>query len=105
MKFPNILTKEIDDTYSQENFKRIGDHFAKDAVTKCGFEFLTVTFAGSVTNFNLTHHLGYVPKDVILMHNLNNATVTFTYSAFTSSAIIVTVSAATTLRMLVGRYE
>lgn len=105
MNFPKLVTKEIDDIYIQENFKRLGDYFIEDAITRSKFEFLTVTFTGSSTNFKLQHKLGYVPKDVILMHNLNNATVTFSYSSFDETSIVVTVSAATTLRMLVGRYD
>lgn len=105
MKFPVLLKKEVEDLYSQENFKRLGEYFAADAFTRGRFEFLEATFAASATNSPVVHRLGYVPKDVILMHNLNNATVSFNYAGFTSDAILVTVSAATTLRMLVGRYE
>lgn len=105
MNFPVLLKKEIEDLYAQENFKRLGEYFFSDALTKCKFEFLTVTFTGSSTNFKLVHKLGYVPKDVILMHNLNNVTVTFSYSSFDENFIVLTVSGATTLRMLVGRYD
>lgn len=104
MTFPTILTKEVEDPYAQENFKRIGDFFTADALTRSGFEFVTVTYTAAVTNSSVVHRLGYVPKDVILMHNSTNATVTFSYNSFTSTAIVITVSAATTLRMLVGRY-
>lgn len=105
MNFPVLLKKEIEDLYTQENFKRLGEYYLQDALTRCKFEFLTLTTTGSVTNFKLVHKLGYVPKDVILMHNLNNATVTFSYASFDSTSITLTVSAATTLRMLVGRYD
>lgn len=105
MSFPKLLTKQIEDQYTQETFKRVEDFFVGDAVTRCGFEFIEVTFTAAVTAVPVLHKLGYVPKDVILMHNSTNATVTFSYLAFTATAVIVTTSAATTLRMLVGRYS
>lgn len=105
MIFPVLLKKEIEDIYTQENFKRLGEYFRIDPVTRCRFEFLETVIPGSVTNMQVFHRLGYVPKDVILLHNSTNATVTFGYSLFTDEAVYVTSSAATTLRFLVGRYE
>lgn len=103
--FPYLYRKEIPDEFAQENFKRILDYFTKDAITRANFEFLTVSPTAAVTNLKVPHKLGYVPKDVILMHNLNNVTVTFNYSKFDATNIDVTLSGATTIRFLAGRYE
>lgn len=105
MTFPKLLLKEVPETFSQENFKRIEDYLRSQALDKCGFEFLELVLPSAVTNSEVRHHLGYVPKDVILMHNLNNVSVTFLYSSFTNTSLYITTSGATTLRLLVGRYE
>jgi len=105
MRFPNLFKKEIPEEFTQTNFLRISDYFAGDTVTRCGFEFIACVVPGAVTNAPVVHRLGYAPKDVILMHNFNNATVTFNYGLFDATTIYVTTNAATTLRMLVGRYE
>lgn len=104
MSFPNLFRKEIEDEFAQENFKRVMDYFTQDAVTRTGFEYLTLTTTGAVTNYKLPHKLGYQPKDVILMHNLNNVTVTFNYALFDATNLDITTSGATTIRILVGRY-
>ena len=104
MTFPNLFKREVADEYSQTNFQRVSDFFAADALTRCGFEFISCVVPGAVTNAPVVHRLGYAPKDVILMHNLNNAAVTFNYGLFDATTIYVTTNAATTLRMLVGRY-
>ena len=104
MSFPGLFRKEIVDEFVQENFRRIMDYFAVDAVARSSFEFVETNIPGAVTDLAVLHHLGFTPKDVILTHNLNNATVTFGYSKFSKTHIYVTSTAATTLRMLVGRY-
>lgn len=104
MKFPSLFRKEIVDEFVQENFKRIMDYFAVDPIARSSFEFIEVPIGGAVSGVPVLHHLGFVPKDIILTHNLTNATVTFDYSSFTTTHIYVTSSAATTLRMMIGRY-
>jgi len=105
MIFPILLKKEVEDVYTQENFKRLGEYFRMEPLTRCRFEFLEASIPGAVTNMQILHKLGYQPKDVILLHNSTNATVTFSYSLFTNESVYVTSSAATTIRFLVGRYE
>lgn len=109
--FPFLFTKEIKDQWTQENFLRLADFFAKDGLTLCQFkffEFVVPEIAGRTTAYPKTsilpHNLGFVPKDIITLHNLNNATLTWNYSAFDATNISFTVSAATTIRALIGRY-
>lgn len=104
MRFPSLFRKEVVDEFVQENFKRIMDYFAVDPVARSSFEFIEVPIVGALVDVPVLHHLGFVPKDIILTHNLTNATVTFNYSAFTASHIFITSSTATTLRMMIGRY-
>lgn len=103
--FPKLFVKEIDNQFLQENFKRIRDFFSADAPTRCAFEFLEFDVPGALVNFKYPHSLGYQPKDIILMHNSENAGVTFNYPKFNATSIDLTSTGATTLRLLVGRYE
>ncbi len=102
MTFPDLLIKETQDEFTQENFKRIKDYFRDMAVDRTGFEFLEITAPNGTSAYG--HRLGYVPKDIIVMHNSANVSVAFNYDLFTASDISLTVGGATTLRLLIGRY-
>lgn len=104
MSFPFLLRKEVKDEFSQENFKRIQDYFTGLALDRCNLEFFEVEYAGAVTAAPHPHQLKFIPKDVILLHNLTNTSVTFLYDQFDRTNIYITTGAATTLRFLLGRY-
>jgi hypothetical protein len=104
MRFPTLFRKEISDEFAQENFKRVMDYFSADPMARSSFEFIEIHIAGPVTGVAVPHHLGFVPKDIILTQNLTNATVTFNYAEFTVSHVYVNSSTATTLRLMIGRY-
>jgi len=104
MKFPFLFTKEITDPFIQGNFSRLVSYFTKDPFIKGEFKFFEITEPGAVANKDFPHNLGYEPRDIILMHNLNNTTLTWHYPDFTSTNIRYTLSGATTLRFLLGRY-
>lgn len=103
--FPSLFKKEIEDAFIQENFKRINDFFLEDPVSNGGFKFFEVSIPTAVTGYQHPHNLGYQPKDVILLHNSTNATVTFNYLAFDKTFIDITTSGATVLRFLLGRIK
>ncbi len=104
MSFPRLLRQEIQDLYVQENFKRIMDYGNANPLDRSSFSFLSIEIPGAVTNFKFKHNLGFVPLDVIIMHNSNNAAITLNYSKFDSNDLDITASGATQLRCLVGRY-
>lgn len=113
--FPFLFSKEIKDEYTQENFVRLVDYFRNDAYTRTRFKFFEfvipeVTRTPAIAlvypyTAVIPHYLGFLPKDVITLHNLNNVTLTWNYTAFTKNNVSFTVSAATTIRALIGRYE
>lgn len=105
MSYPILLRKEIEDQYIQENFKRIMDYGAQNPLDRANFKFFSIEFLKAETNFKYKHNLGFTPLDVIIMHNSNNVNVTLNYSSFDSNDLNITVSGATTLRCLVGRYQ
>lgn len=104
MTFPKLFRKEIEDPYVQENFKRLMDYGGANPLDRANFQFFSIEIPGSVTNFKYRHGLGFVPLDVIIMHNSNNVSVTLNYLSFDSNELDITASGATTLRCLVGRY-
>ena len=104
MTFPTLLRKEVEDPYVQENFKRLMDYGRANPLDRANFQFLSIEIPGSVTNFKFKHNLGFVPLDVIIMHNSQNVSVTLNYLSFDSNELDITASGATTLRCLVGRY-
>lgn len=104
MKFPYLFRKDIEDPLVQENFLRIMDYHGSDPYTRCGFQFLSIPIPSAVTNFKFAHGLNFVPMDVIITHNLSNATIVLNYDKFDAISLDITSSAATTLRLFVGRY-
>lgn len=104
MRFPKLLIKEVEETFTQENFKRVEDYFRLNSVDRCGLEFLEIEIPGAVTSEVFPHFLGYTPKDILTIHNYNNATITYHFDKFDSTNLYITSSGATTLRLLIGRY-
>ena len=104
MAFPRLLRQEIEDPYVQENFKRIMDYGNANPLDRSNFQFFSIEIPAATTNFKYKHGLGFVPLDVIIMHNSNNAAITLNYSKFDSNELDITASGATLLRCLVGRY-
>ncbi len=102
----NLLENNIEDPNAQENFRRIKTFLRDTPIMKSGFFFRTFDIpAGLVTNFKFRHNLDFQPKDVIVTSITNNATVTWHYEQFTRNFIVLTVSAATTIRVLLGAYK
>jgi hypothetical protein len=105
MKLPYLFRKEIDDGFTQENFKRLGDWSEKEALLRCNFYFKVIDVPNAGANQKFPHQLNFVPVDVIIMHNSNNASITLNYSKFDATNLDITASGATQLRCLVGRYQ
>lgn len=100
----SLFKKEVVDPFVQENFKRIYDFIVGQAVLRCGFRFLEIDVksAGEIKH---PHRLDFVPKDVIIVHNEKNASITINYSSFDRDYLYFNVSVPTKIRLLVGRFE
>ena len=103
-----LFQREIEETHSQENFRRIQNSINGSPFSKLTAKFFEVTFGRTGATFPLTttfvHNLGFQPADVIAT-SVIGGTVTWNYSLFNATTISVTVSAVTTVRFLLGRYE
>lgn len=108
---PKLEVKGLADEIAQDNFIALNDFFAKDPFSRSEFKFFefVVPTNNVAVSYPYTlvqpHSLGFMPRDVILLHNRNNVTVTWNFNDFTATTISVTVSGATTIRALIGRYN
>lgn len=102
--FPFLFTKEITDQWTQENFLRVQDFFKAFPFIKGEFKFFEIVETAAVTNHEFPHNLGFQPKDVILLSNLENVALTWSYKDFTTDKIKYTLGGPTTLRFFLGRY-
>lgn len=108
---PKLEAKGIKDGVVQDNFVSLKDFYAADPFSRGEFKFFE--FVIPTNNVTLTypytliqpHNLGFLPRDVIQLHNRNNVTVTWLFNDFTDTILKVQVSGATTLRALIGRYN
>lgn len=99
-----LFRKEIDDQYSQENFRLIQESINDSPFEKGHFKFFEVVISSAATNYKYPHHLPFVPKDVIMTSVSPSATVTWNYSLFDRTNLNITTSGPTTIRALIGRY-
>lgn len=102
------LLTNIQDEQALDNFVSIQDAINSNPLVKGAFKFIETTFGTSSSTYPLTttftHRLGFRPKDII-QTSVIGGTLTWNYSAFTEATISVTVSAQTTVRFFLGRYE
>lgn len=100
-----LILKDLTDPYIQENFLRLQNFLNNDIFLNSELKFFEVTFSAAATNFKFKHNLGYLPKDAWLTGQSGTATVSFNHSLFSDQFLDITVSAATTIRFLAGRFR
>ena len=103
-----LLISEVEDRVIRENLRRVETEYNDNTLVKGQFKFFEVTFGNATASYPLAatfvHRLGFTPKDV-LPTSIIGGTVTWDYSSFDGTQIYVTVSAQTTVRFFLGRYE
>lgn len=102
----NLFTREIKDDFSRENFVRIERESKDNVVRKGNFKFFEFVVASAATELKLKHGLNFQPLDVIMLsiRSPDTATVTWHYDSFTRENVVVSTSAACTIRAYIGRY-
>ena len=103
MTFPKLFVKELSDTFQQSNAGKINTFFTDDAVTRCGFEFLTYTTLAPATDLEVPHYLGYLPLDIIIT-GVSAGTASINQAKTTATSLFLTTSTGATVRLLAGRY-
>lgn len=94
MNILKLLTKEINDVWVRENFKRLNDYFRNDR-NLLGFEHFIITVTQTGTNQRLPHNLGYQPFDVIVTSMTGPGVVAFNYALFSKTELDFSVTSGT----------
>lgn len=97
MNITKLLTREIQDEYIRENFKRLNDYF-REARNFLGFEHVIITVTQTGVSQKFPHTLGYVPKDVIVTSAIGPGLVQFNYEDFTKTELDFSVISGTPTR-------
>lgn len=100
-----LYSREIEDPFSQDNFKKIEENINGDVISNAQWRFVELTFAGAVTNFLYPHHLNFIPRDILQTSKTGAGSITFNYSNFDTTNIDITTSGACIVRFLLGRIE
>jgi hypothetical protein len=98
-----ITTIEKTPEEAKENFDNLNEAWKNNPFTRFEGKHVEVSYDAATTNSKIAHSLGWVPND-ILVTKLTAGTVTINWANIDSTYIDITVSAACTVRMMVGSY-
>lgn len=101
-KNPELLIKEITDTYIRKNFQSLADYFLKENQL-VGFSFFEVEFQSAETR-TINADFNSSPQDIIVTKIVGPGTVTFNHSEFTRSSLSLTSSGPCLVRFFAGTY-
>lgn len=102
--------------YSSKEVSRIADLTIKDIIYKVvrfletsvfnvsDLKLVEMTFDSAVTDKAVSHGLGFIPKDAIIV-SISSGTASFNYALFTDKDIVITTSSACTVRALIGTFR
>lgn len=88
----------------QEAFKSVKRYLDGDILRRGNWTFfeIPVNTAGML---QYKHHLGFKPRDVILLSVSQGVTVTWLYDSFTEEHLVLTASGACTIRAYIGAHR
>ena len=103
LRRPNF--EQIEDVWVREGMQYLYERLLAEAIISSRFSFFEYTFDGAVSDIQVRHNLGYIPKDIIVT-GVNPQAGAFTYKAelSTTSTITVSTSAACVVRLFMGNY-
>lgn len=100
---PALLIKEINDTYTQSNFKNLREYFNKQNQL-FNFNFVEFNFPAAVQNQKVAHGLALIPQDVIITRLTGAGSITLNWSLFDANNLDITTTDACRIRLFVGSY-
>jgi hypothetical protein len=98
----DIAIDSIEDNITREALQSLIEALRDNPFIRSRGQLLSYTATAAVTNQKIAHQLPFKPKHAVLLSRTGSATVTFNNDNFTSSAIDVTTSAATTFNAWIG---
>ena len=99
----DLLIPEVQDEFSQENFKRIRDLALKDPLFGGTWVKKEIEFTKAVTNLKVAHGLSFVPRDILVMSKTGAGAITVNYEKNDITNIDVTTTGVCIVRLLIGR--
>lgn len=106
-EFGNMMTlnlTKVTDKPTRDALEEVRDSFNEQDLILGSFKLYTVTTTGAVSNLVVSHTLGFTPMDIIVTR-LSGGTVTWSYDSFTKDKLVLSTSAAVSVRFLAGRVE
>lgn len=104
-QLPDLILKDIDDQYVQQNFFRLQKFFQAVPFFKGEFKHFELNFDRALTGQKVSHGLGFKPFDVIITYVTGPGTLTFDYANFDDKNIVVTTTGACKVRAFIGAYR
>lgn len=101
---PKLFVSQIVDTYSRENFRKIGDFFRQLSLFS-NFKVFTLSFTAAEDHHKFTHNLGFLPKDIIVTSKTGSGTVTFNQDLSDTINLDITATGACEIRFLAGAFN
>lgn len=102
---PDLILKDIADTYVRENFFRLQKFFLSFPLFRGQFQHFDLTFTGAQTKGKVLHGLGFKPTDVIQTRVLGPGSLTWEYADFDDKNLVVTTTGACKVRAFIGAYR
>lgn len=102
---PDIIVKDIADTYVRENFFRLIKFFRGEPLFRTNFAHFSLSFQGPVTKQKVQHGLGFTPTDVIQTRITGAGSLVWLYDDFDDKNLVVTTTGACKVRAFIGAYR
>lgn len=100
----DLLTDNLTKEQVAENFQKLREFLNQHPIFGGNFKFFEITVTNPSSTYPVFHRLGFKPKDVIITY-VSTGTASPVYSSFTNEKIELNVSAASTIRLLIGSIE
>jgi hypothetical protein len=98
------IFEDIKDQRVRESIQWMYEYLIAEPMLQGKFQHFEVTTRGAVTALKIPHNLGFMPKDIIVTSQIGG-TATFIYQSFTTDDIVLTTTAAMTVRFFGGSHE
>lgn len=101
----DLILKDFEDKYSQENFTRLKDFIDSQVLFAADFKFFDILIPSASTNFKILHGLTFIPADIILLSANGDQNFYFKYQFFDKEAMYVGATGPVRLRFLAGKLK
>lgn len=99
-----INLDRIEDRYVREVIQRIREDLNNQVFLNGEWKFFELEFTSDITNFKISHKLGYTPKDIVQTSLTGTGTLTYNYSEFDVNNLDMTTASTDSASPLVVRF-